>query len=165
MVVGVPSALDFSLFCRQLLESHPDLDIVTKRWMKFIVPVLSGGDFEQVEKICQVIESSTDNLEMYLEQFARQKYWDSDTLLKNGAGQFFRMPADLAWVVDPDRSPPNVKLWADGALYAMPEEGVRLHPAAVRLLGQTYTSRDVDKRNFRLDHMIWQAQNRFCYGL
>jgi hypothetical protein len=102
---------------------------------------------------------------MHLDQFARDKHWAAETLLQSGADEFFLTPANFASVPLPDQPPPNVKLWADGALYATPEEGVRLHPAAVRLLGQKYAGKDKDKRNFRLNHMVWQAQNSLCYGL
>lgn len=162
---GMPSALDFRLLCRQVLDERKELEVVTGRWLEFIIPVLAGGDYNQIDRIVEAVESTDDNLEMHLDQFARDKHWDAETLLRSGADQFFRTPAHFAWVPLPDQPPPNVKLWADGALYATLEEGVRLHPAAVRLLGQKYSGKDKDRRNFRLNHMVWQAQNSLCYGL
>jgi len=162
---GMPSALDFRLLCRQILDDREDLEVVTRRWLEFIIPVLAGGDYGQIDRIVEAVESTDDNLEMHLDQFARDKHWVAETLLQAGADQFFLAPANFAWVPLPDQPPPNIKLWANGALYATPEEGVRLHPAAVRLLGQKYAGKDKDKRNFRLNHMVWQAQNSLCYGL
>jgi len=162
---GIPSTLDFRLLCRQILDERDELDIVTRRWLELIVPVLAAGDYNQIDHIVQAVESTDDNLEMHLEQFARSKHWDAEALLELGADEFFRTPSDFAWTPLPDQPPANIKLWADGGLYATPEEGVRLHPAAVRLLGQRYAAKDKDKRNFRLNHMVWQAKNGLCYGL
>lgn len=162
---GMPSVLDFRLLCRQVLDQSEDQDVVTVRWLETVIPVVAAGDYNQIEPIMEAVRTTNDNLHMHLDQFAQEKCWTASSLARDGADELLRRPSNFAWMQVADEPPPNIKLWADGALYATPEEGVRLHAAAVRLLAEPNARDDPEQRNFRLNHMIWQAQNALCYGL
>ncbi len=160
---GVASALDFRIFCREVLVPDLELDVVTKRWLEALIPVLAADDYTQIGEIVGCVKSGA-SLEMHLNRYALQKHWNLRFLEESGADKLFRTPASISWVNVPDEPPPNLRLWASGALYATPEDGVRLHAAAVRILAGRYVDADTAKRNFWLDHLIWQAQNGLCYG-
>jgi hypothetical protein len=145
---GVPSALELRLLCRELGEGDDHAARAAQQWREHVVPALAGPDAELFVALWDCAHAGYEELNGLLRAYGARRGWTAAALERWGARSFLAHP--LGGENGSTDAPTGAArvLWAQGALWNMPEFGRELHPAALAVLDEQRA----------LQHRVWRGQ-------